>query len=236
MTQQAHLRVPPADFASWSRSKRDEWFAEGAAAYRAAKTVGASEPPRESNETEKAAPKVSLIRASDITPEPIQWLWSGFLAAGKMHILGGAPGSGKTTISMAFAATVSNGGYWPDGTRAAAGNVFIWSGEDDPSDTLIPRLIAAGASRERCFFVGDVRDAGKKRSFDPAKDTTLLADAIRKAGGAALIVVAMDWMDFDEDGQTTLALNLFPTIVGRRHWIVSRGMVSERRSSAWVRG
>ncbi len=71
---------------------------------------------------------VNLIRAADVTPEPITWLWNGWLAAGKMHILGGAPGTGKTTISMGLAATVTTGGRWPDGSRSIAGNVVIWSG------------------------------------------------------------------------------------------------------------
>ena len=56
---------------------------------------------------------VELIRGSDIKPEPVAWLWDGWLAAGKMHILAGAPGTGKTTISMARAATVRPGGRWP---------------------------------------------------------------------------------------------------------------------------
>ena len=140
-------------------------------------------------ETAPSGASVALLRAADLTPTPINWLWQGYLAAGKFHILGGAPGVAKTTIAVDFAATVSSGGYWPDGSRPNVGNCVIWSGEDDPADTLVPRLIAAGADISRCFFVGDVMENGKPRGFDPARDIEPLRLAIRQAGGASLIVV-----------------------------------------------
>ena len=91
-------------------------------------------------------PMAGLVCAAAITPEPIDWLWEGWLATGKLHILAGAPGTGKTTVALAFAATISCGGRWPDGARADPGQVLIWSSEDDAKDTLVPRLIAMGAN------------------------------------------------------------------------------------------
>jgi putative DNA primase/helicase len=132
---------------------------------------------------------VGLIRASDITPEPIAWLWNGWLAAGKMHVFGGAPGTGKTTISMALAATVTTGGKWPDGTSCTAGNVVIWSGEDDPADTLIPRLVLSGADLSRVFFISDIRDGDERRSFDPARDMEPLRRKLVEIRGAKLLIV-----------------------------------------------
>jgi putative DNA primase/helicase len=132
---------------------------------------------------------VSLICASDVTPEPITWIWHGWLAAGKMHILGGAPGTGKTTISMSLAATVTTGGCWPDGTRTVAGNVVIWSGEDDPADTLIPRLALSGADLARVYFIADIREGNERRSFDPARDTEPLRRKLAEIGGVRLLVV-----------------------------------------------
>lgn len=130
---------------------------------------------------------VSLVRASDINPEPIKWLWDGWLAAGKLHIMAGAPGTGKTTISMAIAATLTTGGCFPDGSPAKQGDVLIWSGEDDPKDTLIPRLMAAGADRTRVHIVDGVVEQGLKRSFDPATDTGKLRDVMPV--NARLIIV-----------------------------------------------
>ncbi|MGX2042250.1 AAA family ATPase [Methylocaldum sp. MU1018] len=132
---------------------------------------------------------VSLIRASDVTPEAIAWLWNGWLAAGKMHVFGGAPGTGKTTISMALAATVTTGGRWPDGTRSIAGNVVIWSGEDDPADTLIPRLALSGADLSRVYFIADIREGNERRSFDPARDMEPLRRKLAEIGGVKLLIV-----------------------------------------------
>ncbi|SDG72190.1 AAA family ATPase [Propionivibrio dicarboxylicus] len=132
---------------------------------------------------------VNLIRASELTPEPITWLWNGWLAAGKMHVFGGAPGTGKTTISMGLAATVTTGGHWPDGTRSIAGNVVIWSGEDDPADTLIPRLALSGADLSRVYFIADIREGNERRSFDPARDMEPLRRKLAEIGGVRLLIV-----------------------------------------------
>jgi putative DNA primase/helicase len=137
------------------------------------------------------APKdgVVLVCGTDIQPEPIQWLWKDWLAKGKMHLLAGAPGQGKTTIAVTFAATVTSGGRWPDGSRCEPANVLIWSGEDDPADTLLPRLIAAGANRERVFFVTGARIEGELQPFDPARDMPALQAEADRIGQVRLLVV-----------------------------------------------
>ena len=132
---------------------------------------------------------VTLQSAADITPEAINWLWNGWLAAGKFHILGGAPGTGKTTLAIALAATVSSAGRWPDGTKAEAGNVLIWSGEDDPANTLVPRLIASGANLGRIRFVTGTEGSGGNLPFDPAKDMTGLRDVAQSWGNVRLLIV-----------------------------------------------
>ncbi|MFM6019619.1 MAG: AAA family ATPase [Dolichospermum sp.] len=60
---------------------------------------------------------VVLTCGADLRPEPVAWLWPAWLALGKLHVLAGAPGTGKTTIGMELAAGVTTGGWWPDGTR-----------------------------------------------------------------------------------------------------------------------
>ena len=133
--------------------------------------------------------RVVLVKGSDLRPQPVRWLWQYWLALGKLHILAGAPGQGKTTIALAMAATVTIGGHWPDGSRCAPGNVLIWSGEDDPEDTLLPRLLAAGADDERCHFIkGAMRD-GTVVPFDPARDLHQLREEIDRIGGIRLLIV-----------------------------------------------
>ncbi|UBB16438.1 AAA family ATPase [Comamonas odontotermitis] len=138
----------------------------------------------------KLASRVILQRGTDLHPEPIRWLWQHWLALGKLHILAGAPGQGKTTLALAMAATVTMGGRWPDGTRVERGNILIWSGEDDPADTLLPRLLAAGADRDRCYFIQGAQSTdGKMQPFDPARDLDALRQAIAEIGGMRLLVV-----------------------------------------------
>lgn len=141
------------------------------------------------NKPAKPQREVMLINGCDLNPEPVRWLWPGWLALGKLHILAGGPGQGKTTIALAMAATVTIGGRWPDGSRCAPGNVLVWSGEDDPADTLLPRLIASGADRSRVYFVGSTRTGEDVQSFDPATDLPGLQAQAEVIGGVRLIIV-----------------------------------------------
>jgi len=134
-------------------------------------------------------PVVRITCAADIKPEPIRWLWDGWLARGKFHIFAGQAGTGKTTIAIAIGATISIGGRFPDGTRAPVGNVLIWSGEDNAQDTLVPRLLAAGANMERVHFIGDVQHGNEIRSFDPATDIRAMFDAATRIGDISLLIV-----------------------------------------------
>lgn len=139
--------------------------------------------------TQQRGPRLTLLSAADITPEPIDWLWQGWLASGKLHMLAGVPGTGKTTLALAASATLSLGGMWPDRTHSAKKSVVIWSGEDDPKDTLVPRLLAMGADMSRIRFVGTVSDDHQSRAFDPAEDMGLLQTAIHAIGDVGLLVV-----------------------------------------------
>ena len=65
------------------------------------------------------------MRAANITPERIMWLWKNWLGLGKLHLIAGVPEAGKTTIALAFAAIQTSGGTWPDGTHAKPGNVLM---------------------------------------------------------------------------------------------------------------
>lgn len=134
--------------------------------------------------------EILFMSGSHVKMEPINWVWNGWLACGAFHLLGGAPGAGKTTVLLKLAATVTAGMTWPDGTRCEPGNVFIWSGEDRFEDTLLPRLVAMGGDRSRFYYISALSDEGEKRSFDPANDVAALADALDKVpGGIAMLIV-----------------------------------------------
>lgn len=134
-------------------------------------------------------PRAVLIRGDSITPEAVQWLWDGWLERGALHMLAGQPGTGKTTIAMALAATISAGGKWPDGSQAECGEVVIWSGEDDLKTTLIPRLWAAGADMTKVNFIQGVSHGKEERPFDPATDTDALRASLAGQTDVRLLIV-----------------------------------------------
>jgi putative DNA primase/helicase len=140
-------------------------------------------------DTMSSAINVSLMCASNITPEPIRWLWNGWLAKGKLHIFAGMAGTGKTTIAIALAATITTGGRFPDGSRCPVGSVLIWSGEDSPADTLVPRLMAAGADLSKVHFVGETTANYELRSFDPATDMQPLMIKAASITDLALLII-----------------------------------------------
>lgn len=95
-----------------------------------------------------------IIRASEITPRKVEWLWPWRIPLGKMTTFAGIGGLGKTFTLCDIAARVSRGADWPDlaGECCEPGQVLYISGEDDPEDTLVPRLIQLGADLGRVSF------------------------------------------------------------------------------------
>lgn len=135
------------------------------------------------------AAAMRLVRADTIAIEPVRWVWPGYLPAGMLAILGGAPGCGKTTIALALGAAITTGSAWPDGIPGAgAGDVLVWSGEDLPS-VLAGRLAAMGADRTRVHFVDGVGEGEQKRAFDPGHDMPLLEAAARALPAPRLLIV-----------------------------------------------
>ena len=78
---------------------------------------------------------------------------------------------------------------WPDGSANEAGDVLIWTGEDGITDTLLPRLLAAGGNPDRVHFVDGITEHGKARAFDPATDMPELAKAARRLPNLKLIIL-----------------------------------------------
>jgi len=142
-----------------------------------------------SRATAPSRPSVEILPASAFKPEPIRWLWPQWLARGKLHLLAGAPGTGKTTIGLACSAMVSSGGRWPDGAEIDPGSVLIWSGEDDIGDTLLPRLLAAGGKPDEVHFIRGTTEHGKSRPFDPATDMPKLVTAAGELQNLKLLIV-----------------------------------------------
>ena len=88
-----------------------------------------------------------------------EWLWPGWLALGKLTILEGDPGLGKSFLTLDLCARLSTGRELPDGsTSAGPSSTIVLSAEDDVEDTIKPRLEAMSADMARCFFMDGVAD------------------------------------------------------------------------------
>ena len=96
--------------------------------------------------------------ATDIKPKALEWLWPDKIPVGKITLLTGKPDCGKTLVLCDLIAHVTTGSDWPDGSKNIHGpqQVLMASSEDDPVDTLVPRLLAAGADLSRIRILDSV--------------------------------------------------------------------------------
>lgn len=133
---------------------------------------------------------LTSVRASSIEMTALEWFWNERFAIGKLGIIAGLPDEGKGQILSYIAAQATNGGAWPLGEgQAPQGNVLVFSDEDDPSDTLVPRFAAAGANLDRVEIMKMVRGDEKDRLFSLVSDLELLRKKIVAIGDVVLVLI-----------------------------------------------
>jgi len=137
-----------------------------------------------------------VVRLSEVQPEPVAWLWPGRFALGKLTLVAGDPGLGKSFLTLDMAARVSTGAPWPDrlAEHTEPGGIVLLSAEDAIADTIRPRLDAAGADVRRIAALEAVRavsDDGRDsaRPFELSRDLPALESAIRSVEGCRLVVI-----------------------------------------------
>jgi RecA-family ATPase len=145
-----------------------------------------------------ALPASGGILVSEVETERVAWLWRGWLALGKLSVLDGDPGLGKSATTLDIAARVSTGRPFPDGSECetGAGGVVILSAEDGLADTIKPRLEAAGADTSRISSLGTVWE-GKgerrhERTLSLPEDIPVIEREIRRIE-AKLVIVDRSW-------------------------------------------
>ena len=111
------------------------------------KSIVLKEPPKKDS--------VKIIRMSDVELTPVEWLWKPYLPFGKLSVLQGNPGEGKTYFAMHLAAACTNGKLLPNMERLEPFNVIYQTAEDGLGDTVKPRLIEAGADLDRVLVIDD---------------------------------------------------------------------------------
>jgi len=130
---------------------------------------------------------------ADIDPQPIRWLWRGWIPAGKITILDGDPGLGKSLLALDLAARVSTGRPMPNSASSLpASGVVLLSAEDDPADTIRPRLDAVGGDPSRVVMLNTVRvRTGEGRTVDrmpTLADVAELRAAVKRTDARLLII------------------------------------------------
>src|SRR6516225_307099 len=100
--------------------------------------------------SEPGRPGAGARLLAEVEREPVRWLWPHRIPLGKLTVVEGDPAVGKSTVVYDLAARYSSGAEWPDGQQGGGeGRVVLLSAEDDAADTIVPRLMAAGADLSR---------------------------------------------------------------------------------------
>ncbi len=133
-------------------------------------------------------PRLVIVRLSDVEARSVEWLWPNWLARGKVHILGGHPGDGKSTLTTWLAAVLSRGGVLPDGESAPQGGTLFLLGEDALDDTVRPRLDVHGADATRIDAIQAVTEGRQRRVFDLRKHLDIARAHLGSGRYAAFVI------------------------------------------------
>jgi len=153
------------------------------------------EQPAPADPQDNPAVRPVVVRLSTVTPRPLEWLWPDRLPLGKLSLLAGDPGLGKSYLTLYMAAQVSRGRAWPDDTTGwpgIPGSVVLLSAEDDVADTIQPRLVAHGADLEKVFAIQAVvfaDEASAPYHFSLSAHLAALEEAIAGPGDTRLVII-----------------------------------------------
>lgn len=134
-----------------------------------------------------------LTCTADIEAKAVDWFWPKKIPQGRITVEVGRPGEGKSLLACDFAARASTGSDWPDGSACPKGSVIIISAEDDPADTIKPRLVAAGADCSKIHLLTAVRH--QVEGEQPVEvlftlaDVAALEEALTRVADCKLVVV-----------------------------------------------
>ncbi len=136
-------------------------------------------------------PQAITRRLTNVERETLEWLWPGRVPLGKLTLLAGDPGLGKSFVTLDMAARVSRGEPWPDMPilKQTAASVLLLNAEDDLADTIAPRLDKAGADDRNIVAIEGVSLLGQRRHFSLQQDLPRLVETIEQNPGTRLVVI-----------------------------------------------
>ena len=134
---------------------------------------------------------LDIVCLADVQTKQIEWLWPGRIAKGKVTVVAGHPGIGKSMAGIDIAARISTGATWPCGEGIAPkGSVIILTTEDDAADTIKPRILAAGGDASKVHHIQGVKEAdGQHSTFSLSDDLDLLEQKAKEIGDVAMIQI-----------------------------------------------
>jgi hypothetical protein len=149
------------------------------------------------NDTMLEAGVLITRRVSEIEARPIGWLWPYRIPSGKLTLIAGHPGLGKSQVTCDLAARVTAGGAWPgcDARAPGGAQVVILTAEDDAADTLRPRLEAAGADLNLVHIIDGVirgysgNGTQHQRQFSLESDLAALDHKLKELARVAIVII-----------------------------------------------
>jgi len=152
--------------------------------------------PTSAGDIARQQPGVCLTKLSEVRRETVRWLWPDRIARGKLTMIAGDPGLGKSFLTIDLASRVSTGVGWPDdpNTTYQPGVVILLNAEDDLADTIGPRLDAAGADSSRIEAITAVRDLDEhgnqsERMADLSRDIRHIEATLERRPDTRLIII-----------------------------------------------
>ena len=152
-----------------------------------------SKNPEAKKDQVKSKAKAITICAADVVIEEVEWLWRNRFPVGKISLIAGDPGLGKSFLTADMTARVSTGKPWVDGSPCKMGNVLFLSAEDAAADTIVPRLKSMDANLKNIHILEAVTevmvDGNKERGFSLESDIKTLEDLLEKIQGVKLVII-----------------------------------------------
>jgi putative DNA primase/helicase len=133
-------------------------------------------------------PEAVITCLGDVEPEPVEWQWVNRIARGKLALLVGEVGTGKTTVTLDATARMTTGADWPDGGSAREGPVLLLTSEDGLADTVRPIVDRQGGNPRRVHVLKAVRGDNHEWPFTLERDLPVLDAAIQQMRALAVII------------------------------------------------
>jgi hypothetical protein len=129
-----------------------------------------------------------LVCLGDVEAAPVAWDWPGRIARGRVALIVGDVGAGKTTVTLDMTARKTGGADWPDGGRPPEGPVILLTSEDGLADTVRAIIDRQGGDARRVYVLQAVRTEGGEHPFTLERDLGALETAIKQTGAAWVVI------------------------------------------------